>query len=289
MNELNVAVNNSFNTSAVMANNQPVTMSSKDLTEVINQNKDHEKVPNEIKHGTVIRAIETMLVNLGHDTVEYHHKNQQFTVIPGVLFKTDNRGYKQEYLLDKNHSLCLVAGYSTAIRMGVIKRLEELEAAQQPAFAIPQTFAEALMLAAQKEAERAQLALENKEKEQLLIQQEEEHETFLDVFFDEGKAINIGTFAKITGVFGKNQMFEYLRNSGVMMQSNGNEPYQKYMHHFKICGIHNTPLLKCASAKWLLSRMVKDNLISKSKKEWCYDEIKAKYSNDLDAALAAVH
>lgn len=82
-------------------------------------------------------------------------------------------------------------------------------------------------------------------------------------------------------------MFEYLRNSGVMMQSNGNEPYQQYMKHFKICGIHNTPLLKCSSAKWLLNRMVKDNLISKSKKEWCYEEIKAKYSNDLDAVLAA--
>lgn len=289
MNTLNLVVNNSFNTSAVMANNQPVMMSSKDLTEVINQYKDHEKVPNEIRHGNVVRAVEKMLSNLGHDSQESHHKNKMVTVIPGVILITDIRGYKQEYLLDKKHSQCLVAGYSTAIRMGVIERLEELEAALKPSYAIPQTFAEALMLAGQLETERAQLALENKEKEQLLIQQEEEHETLIDVFFNEGKAINIGTFAKITGVFGKNQMFEYLRNSGVMMQSNGNEPYQKYMRHFKICGIHKTPLLKCASAKWLLSRMVKDNLISKSKKEWCYDEIKAKYSNDLDVALAAVH
>ncbi|WP_337015283.1 phage antirepressor KilAC domain-containing protein [Leclercia sp. AS011] len=287
MNTLNVVVNNSFNTSAVMANNQPVMMSSKELTEVINQYKDHEKVPNEIKHGTVIRAIDTMLNNLGHDTNLCHEKNQQLTLIPGVIVVTDYRGYKQEYLLDKKHSQCLVGGYSAAIRMGVIERLEELEAQQKPAFAIPQTFGEALMLAAKLEAERVQLELENKEKEQLLIQQETEHETFMDMFFDEDKAIKIRTFAKITGVFGEKQMFEYLRNSGVMMHSNGNEPYQQYMKHFLIRGVRNTPLLKCSSAKWLLTRMVKDNLISASKKEWCIEEIKAKYSNDLDAALAA--
>ncbi len=157
----------------------------------------------------------------------------------------------------------------------------------QPVFKVPQTFAEALMIAAQTEAERERLALENKEKEQLLIQQETEHETFMDMFFDEDKAIKIRTFAKITGVFGEKQMFEYLRNSGVMMHSNGNEPYQQYMKHFLIRGVRNTPLLKCSSAKWLLTRMVKDNLISASKKEWCIEEIKAKYSNDLDAALAA--
>lgn len=166
---------------------------------------------------------------------------------------------------------------------------EYFDVAEQPVFKVPQTFAEALMIAAQTEAERERLAVENKEKEQLLIQQEAEHETFIDVFFDEDKTISIGTFAKITGALGPNQMFEYLRNSGVMMSSKGNEPYQQYMKHFKINGAYNTPRLKCSSAKWLLSRMMKSGLISASKKEWCYEEIKAKCSNDLDAALAAVH
>ncbi|MDM2792507.1 phage antirepressor KilAC domain-containing protein [Citrobacter sp. Cpo114] len=164
---------------------------------------------------------------------------------------------------------------------------EYFDVEEQPVFNVPQTFGEALILAGQLEEQRAQLALENHQKEQLLIQQEAEHETFVDMFFDESKAISIGIFAKITGVFGKNQMFDYLRNSSVMMQSNGNEPYQQYMKHFIIRGAYNTPLLKCSSAKWLLGRMVRDNLISASKKEWCYEEIKAKYSNDLDAALSA--
>lgn len=164
---------------------------------------------------------------------------------------------------------------------------EYFDVEEQPAFTVPQTFAQALMLAGQLEEQRAQLAIENQQKEQLLIQQEAEHETFIESMFDEGQAISIRTFAKITGVFGEKKMFEYLRNTGVMMTSNGNEPYQHHMNHFVIRGVHNTPLLKCSSAKWLLSRMMKSGLISASKKEWCIEEIKAKYSNDLDAALAA--
>lgn len=266
---------------------QPVMMSSKELTDVINQKKDHAKIPNEIQHKNVIRAIETMLSNLmGDGSLRSHDKNQNVTINSGVILKTDCRGYKEEYLLDKKHSLCLVAGYSTAIRMAVIERLEELEQQQQPAFSVPQTFAEALILAGKLEAERVQLLLENKEKESMLIQQEKEHGIFVDSFFDTKQAIPIGQFAKITGVSGKNQMFEYLRNTGVMMSSlDRNEPYQQYMKHFIIRGQYGTPLLKCTSAKWLLNRMVKSGLISSAKKEIFYIDIKAKYSNDLDVLL----
>ncbi|CAH0133079.1 hypothetical protein SRABI106_00038 [Rahnella aquatilis] len=274
----------------VVSNNtltaQPVMMGSKELADVINRNKDHEKIPNDIRHDKVIRAIETMLSNLGHSPLGGNDKNQQVTITTGVILKTDYRGFKEEYLLDRDHAICLVAGYSTAIRMGVIRRLHELEQQQQPAFPVPQTFAEALILAGKLEAERVQLLLENKEKESMLIQQEKEHEIFVDSFFDTKQAIPIGQFAKITGVLGKNQMFEYLRNTGVMMSSlDRNEPYQQYMKHFIIRGQYGTPLLKCTSAKWLLNRMVKSGLISSVKKEMCYGDIKAKYSNDLDVLL----
>ena len=280
MNKLTVVINNNALTA------QPVMMGSKELTDVINQKKDHAKIPNDIRHDKVIRAIETMLSNLGHSPLEGNDKNQQVTITSGVILKTDYRGFKEEYLLDKKHSLCLVAGYSTAIRMAVIERLEELEQHQQPEFPVPQTFAEALILAGKLEAERVQLSLENKEKQAMLIQQEKEHEIFVDSFFDTKQAIPIGQFAKITGVLGKNQMFEYLRNTGVMMSSLfRNEPYQKYMQHFIIRGQFGTPLLKCTSAKWLLNRMVKSGLISSAKKEMCYTDIKAKYSNDLDVLL----
>lgn len=280
MNNLTLAVNNTAVT------NQPVMMSSFELTQVIEQNKDREKSKKEIQHKTVIRAIDTMLEKLGHGTHEYHDKNQSVTITNGVILKTDYRGYKSEYLLDHDHAVCLVAGFSTKIRMAVVRRLRELEEATAPK--IPQTYEEALEATLIEVRKVKQLTLENQEKEALLIQQEAEHEMFVDTFFDESSSISIGTFAKITGVLGQKQMFEYLRNSGVMMASlNRNEPYQKYMHHFVIRGQFSTPLLKCTSAKWLLNRMVKDNLISKSKKDMCYDDIKAKYSDDLDVVLEA--
>jgi phage antirepressor YoqD-like protein len=49
-------------------------------------------------------------------------------------------------LLDKEQTLCLVSGYSAQMRMAIIRRWQELEALRHPA--IPQTFAEALRLAA---------------------------------------------------------------------------------------------------------------------------------------------
>jgi phage antirepressor YoqD-like protein len=47
--------------------------------------------------------------------------------------------------LDKEQSLCLVAGYSAKLRMNIIKRWQELENNQHK---LPQTFGEALQLAA---------------------------------------------------------------------------------------------------------------------------------------------
>lgn len=56
-------------------------------------------------------------------------------------------------LLDKEQSLCLVAGYSAPLRMAIIKRWQELEYKQSPE--IPQTYAAALL-----EAGRLALELE---------------------------------------------------------------------------------------------------------------------------------
>ncbi len=53
------------------------------------------------------------------------------------------------YLLTKEQSLCLVSGYNAVLRMAIIRRWQALEQCQAPAFPqIPQSFAEALQLAA---------------------------------------------------------------------------------------------------------------------------------------------
>lgn len=59
-------------------------------------------------------------------------------------------------LLDKEETLCLVAGYNAALRMKIIRRLKELEAQQKPV--LPQSFAEALRLAADQQEQIEQQA-----------------------------------------------------------------------------------------------------------------------------------
>lgn len=58
----------------------------------------------------------------------------------------DGRGYISEIHMDRNLTLCLVSGYSVSLRMAIIRRWDELE--NQNAIQLPQTFAEALQLAA---------------------------------------------------------------------------------------------------------------------------------------------
>ncbi len=75
------------------------------------------------------------------------------------------------YLLNKKECLLLASGYDAKLRLAIINRWEELELAQQPK--IPQSFAEALMLAAQQaqqiEEQQKMLEESNEEKEELQV------------------------------------------------------------------------------------------------------------------------
>ncbi|MGL4467065.1 MAG: phage antirepressor KilAC domain-containing protein [Plesiomonas shigelloides] len=74
----------------------------------------------------------------------------------------DGRGRTQPCLmLTKDESICLVAGYSAALRMAIIKRWQELEDQAKPQ--VPQTYAAALLeagrLAMELEQSQQQLAI----------------------------------------------------------------------------------------------------------------------------------
>lgn len=96
------------------------------------------------QHGHVMRDIEMMLEQLGEGTDGYI----QFWIHP------QNGQEYREYALDREHTECLVTGYSAALRMKVIKRLHELE--EQKPF-IPQTLPDALRLAADLAEQKMQL------------------------------------------------------------------------------------------------------------------------------------
>ncbi|HDL8099883.1 TPA: phage antirepressor KilAC domain-containing protein [Yersinia enterocolitica] len=108
-----------------------VTMSSREVAELTGK-----------RHTDVKRDIEVMMAQLNEDVSKFAH----------TYLDSMNRT-QTEYLLDRDHVECLLAGYSAVIRMKVIRRLRELENKNQ----IPQTLPEALRLAADLAEEKQQL------------------------------------------------------------------------------------------------------------------------------------
>lgn len=106
------------------------TMSSREIASLTGKN-----------HADICRDIRVMLCNLyGGKEEDYirkadllYHTNQ------GVMCfqydKSNPNGW--EYLLDKDHTVCLVSGYNAQMRMKIIKRWQELEEQRQPALPAP--------------------------------------------------------------------------------------------------------------------------------------------------------
>jgi phage antirepressor YoqD-like protein len=86
-------------------------------------------------HADVLRDIRKMLIDLGLGESSF----------AGSYFSEQNKAMPL-FNLDREHTDCLLTGYSAKARMLVIKRWHELEAQQTPQ--IPRTMAEALRLAA---------------------------------------------------------------------------------------------------------------------------------------------
>lgn len=84
----------------------PATMSSLEIAELC-----------EKEHKNVIRDIRAMLEVLAEDGSDLSHVHEE----------KDTRGYTKEFLLPKDLTLTLVAGYNIQLRHRIVKRLEELE------------------------------------------------------------------------------------------------------------------------------------------------------------------
>ncbi|HDS1744228.1 TPA: Rha family transcriptional regulator [Pseudomonas putida] len=87
------------------------TMSSREIAELTGKQHQHVK-----------RDIEKMLGDLKEDASKFGQ----------IYFDSQNRA-RREYCLDREHTDCLLTGYSAAMRMAVIKRWRELEAQVTPA------------------------------------------------------------------------------------------------------------------------------------------------------------
>ncbi|QHB31857.1 phage regulatory protein/antirepressor Ant [Yersinia canariae] len=109
-----------------------VTMSSREVAELTQK-----------QHGHVCRDVEKMLEELNESADQYIHN----------WTHPQNGQIYREFCLDRDHVECLLVGYSSLLRMKVIRRLRELENKTS----VPQTLPEALRLAADLAEEKQQL------------------------------------------------------------------------------------------------------------------------------------
>lgn len=132
----------------------------------------------------------------------------------------------REFKLTKMQTLDLVTGYNAELRITINRRWEELES--QNSFKIPQTFSEALELAAKQTKEI--------EQQQLLIEKQKPKVLFADAVEASKTSILVGELAKIikqNGInIGQNRLFSWLRDNKYLVSRKGtdyNMPMQRSM------------------------------------------------------------
>ena len=114
-------------------NTSALTMGSREIANLCG--KDHRHV---------VRDIEVMFEQLGINSKEYVQ----------IWTHPQNGQSYREFMLPKNLTFTLVAGYNVILRKRIIDRWLELENQQKSTALIPQSFSEALMLAAKLQAEK---------------------------------------------------------------------------------------------------------------------------------------
>ncbi len=102
-------------------------------------------------------------------------------------------------------------------------------------YTLPQSYSEALRQLATTVEQNEKLQLENKQKEETITKQLPKVE-FYDAVAGSDDILEMGEVAKILtmGEQGRNQLFAFLRDKGVLMKNN--QPYQKYVDagYFKV-------------------------------------------------------
>ncbi len=121
--------------SGITANLSRQVMSSREIAELTGK-----------RHPDVKRDIQAMAKDLKEDVSSFAR----------IYLDGMNR-QQTEYLLDREHTDCLLTGYSAGLRMKVIRRRHELEGRVVAHLQVPTTFAEALRLAAEQVEQNQQL------------------------------------------------------------------------------------------------------------------------------------
>lgn len=219
----------------------PLKMTSREISTLVGKTHRH-----------VMRDIEVMLEQLGERPEEY----AQLWTHP-----QNGQNYR-EFVLDREHTECLITGYSAVLRMKVIKRIREIENSAQ----LLPSLAEALRLA-------ADLA-EQTTNQQAHIQAAAPKIEFADRVAEITKGISIPNFAKTVGI-GPLKLFEWMRDNGILIAGGQrhNLPLQRYIDrgyfavrhsHYEAKGERRASFSTSLSGKgeiWLVRKLVEAGML----------------------------
>ena len=169
-------------------------------------------------HKHINRDIRNMLGELGKDRSNFEH-----------IFK-DSYGRDQTgFILPKKEVLCLVSGYSIKLRMAIIDRLEELEN-QVPALPDFTNPAAAARAYADQWEKNEKLSIENA-RQSVKILTDKPMVEFAKTVEGTNKTISIGAMAKLSGLIGRNTLFNRLRDNKILIPfgRERNKPYQRFL------------------------------------------------------------
>ena len=191
-------------------NKQQVTITSLEIAEVTSK-----------LHKNVVRDIEEQLGQLKFELSNYLDS-----------YTTSQNKQVKMYRLPKREALIVISGYDVKLRAKIIDKLEELEnKLRNGNFAIPQTFAEALSLAAEQARQLQALEAANMEQAEQLAEQAPKV-AFANAYSASNGCMLIRDYAKYLrqkGVdIGEKRLFEWLRFNGYLTYRN-NFPTQKAM------------------------------------------------------------
>ena len=185
------------------------------------------KIENDSMHGLVVssrviaeelgkehrRVLQDIREKALHEFVQW--------IIPSKYMAGNNQEY-DEYLLTKDGFTMLVFNYEGYLdfKKAYIDKFNEMEKALQKTFKVPQSFREALLLAAEQQEVIEQ-------QEQKIIEMKPKEEFYNDII-ESKDTIDIGTVAKVINKgIGRNKLFKLLREKRVLQGNN--TPYQEYI------------------------------------------------------------
>ena len=186
------------------------SITSLEIVREINLFREQEKNRSILKHSDLLKIIRD----------EFENEINEGK-ISSVKYKDAKGEERPMFELTYNQAKQVLVRESKFVRKAFISYVDKLENKIRERFYIPRTLSEALRLAAD-QADKI-------EKQEQIINMQAPKVAFFDAVADSRTAISVNDVSKVLAIdgFGRNRLFEFLRNKKVLM--NNNRPYQQFI------------------------------------------------------------